>query len=134
MFTRVETNKFIDITTGLLLDRGTSYSPIAYSAVNDQLGYCTGRKFPLDKSEGRNGLSTVLAEVNHRTMPWIEAVMGRKGLLSSMVIHKGSNDIGGGYYAFAWQQGLLRSRTREAKDVFLIDQMNLIRDFCRRLV
>jgi hypothetical protein len=133
MFTEEEIEQFIDITTGLLLFQGERYAPVAYSYVNDVLGYRTGRKFPLDRSAGRNGLAGVLAEINNRTMPQIEAVIGRKALLSSMAIHKNSNDIGRGYYAYAWQQGLLRSRTRAARDMFLVDQMRLINDYCKRV-
>ena len=126
-------DQYVDITTGLLLFQGKKYDPIPYSSVNDELGYQTGCKFSLDTPEGRCGLGGVLAEVNNRTMPQIEAVMGRKGMLSSLAIHKGSNDVGNGYYAYAWQHGLLSSRTKEAKVTFFVQQLKLMHDYCKRV-
>ena len=129
-----EWDQLVNAATEILLEQGRKHDPtISYSALNTLLEERTGQaKFNLDLQEDRNALGGVLADVNDRTLPMIESAMGRKALLSTLVMHKGSSDLGGGYYAYAWNQGMLTSRTAEARDLFLVQQLKVIADYCKR--
>ena len=133
MFAPEEWEQFLALTKAFLLERGAMYGPVSYSAVNGMLGVRTGRNFDLSTWKGQNDMSRLLAEVNDQTLPEIEAVMGRRVLLSTLVMRKGGSDVGKGYYSYAWEHGLLRSRTKPAKDAFLVEQLQLIREYCRRV-
>ncbi|MBP1819256.1 hypothetical protein [Mycobacterium sp. OAE908] len=119
----------------ILLEQGRRPDPrITYSDLNQSLGERTGlTPFRLDTEQGRWAIGALLAEVNERTLPEIEGLLGRKALLSALVWLKGGGDLGGGFYDYAWQKGMLKSRTSDAKLVFVSQQIHLITNYCNRM-
>lgn len=133
--TEDEWDALVATATDVLLEQGRRHDPtISYSALNQLLEERTGiPRFDLDAQQGRNAIGSVLGAVNDRTLPEVEVEMGRKALLSALVWHKGSSDLGGGFYDYAAKLGLLSSRTPAAKDLFLVQQLKIITDYCKRV-
>lgn len=130
-----EWEQLIATATEILLEQGRQHNPtMAYSALNELLEERTGQpKFDFGQQQGRDAIGALLADVNNRTLPDIEAEMGRKALLSALVWHKDSPDLGKGFYDYAMRLGMLNSRTQEAKDMFLVQQLRDIADYCHRI-
>ena len=121
----------IDVLTQL----GRTYGEkITYSELNQLLAARTGQpEFDLRVQSGRDAVSLLVAAVNDRTAPEIEAAIGHRALLSALVWLKGANDPSGGFYTYAMQHGLLSNKSREAKDEFLIRQLKLVTEYCQSL-
>lgn len=133
--TEEEWEQLITTATQVLLEQGRRHNPtIAYSALNELLEERTGQaKWDFSRQQDRDAIGALLADVNDRTLPDIQAEMGRKVLLSALVWHKDSPDLGKGFYDYARAQGMLDGRTREAKDIFLVQQLRDIADYCNRI-
>ena len=127
--------RLIDVATQILLERGRQHNPtIAYSALNEMLAEQTGQpKFDFGLQQERDAIGALLANVNDRTLPEIQAEMGRKVLLSALVWHKDRPDLRKGFYDYARKLGMLDGRTQEAKDIFLVQQLRDIADYCKRI-
>lgn len=130
-----EWEELVEAAIDLLLGQGRKANPtLTYSQFNDMLAELTGQpKFDFTLSQGRDAVGAILAYVNDRTLPDVEAEIGRKALFSVLVMHQGGSDHGGGFYTYARQHGMLTSTSQEAKDRFFVQQLKDIADYCERV-
>lgn len=99
---------------------------ITYSALNNHIAEVTGQSpFDLHDVYDRHDLGLVLGEVNDRA----HALVGDKVLITSLLLHKGSDDLGVGFYGYARRAGLLLPGMD--KDQFLIEQEKKVREALR---
>jgi hypothetical protein len=127
--TEEQWDQLVATATEELISRGGSAEPtIHYSDLNNVVAAQTGQPtFDLSTDQGRWALGAVLGEVNDRTYPVIGA------LLSALVWHKGSDDLGHGFYDYAQRRGMLRQRaTRDEKLIFLAQQVRALLAYCGR--
>jgi hypothetical protein len=109
-----------------LVKRGLKPSAtITYSELNNHMAEVTGQPpFDLSTEQGRHELGLVLELINERAHP----LVGDKVLITSLVLHKGGEDLGKGFYAYAQSKKLLFSDATEYDKLeFLIDQMHKAR-------
>ena len=130
-----EWDELVAAATDILLEQGRKPDPrINYSTLNRMVAEQTGSEpFGLDTDHGRWAIGAMLAEVNNRTIADIEAVLGRKALLSVLVWLKDSGDLGNGFYDYARQLGLLKGRSADDRMVFLSEQMKTVAEYCRQI-
>lgn len=133
--TEEEWEELIEAAIEMLLEQGRMANPtLTYSQFNDLLAERTGQpKFEFRSPQGQVAVGEVLAEVNNRTLQDVEALIGRKALLSVLVMRKGSSDHGGGFYTYARQHGMLMSASAAAKDKFFVQQLKDIGVYCTRI-
>ena len=108
------------------LGRKNDNETITYSALNNHIAEVTGQSpFDLHDVFDRHDLGLVLAEVNDRA----QALVGDKVLITALLLHKGSEDLGVGFYGYARRAGLLLPGMD--KDQFLIEQEKKVREALR---
>lgn len=130
-----EWEELVEAAIDLLLKQGRRANPtLTYSEFNDLLTERTAQpKFDFTLSQGRDAVGAILAEVNDRTLPDVEAEIGRKALFSVLVMHKGSSDHGGGFYTYARQHGMLTDTSEDGKLRFFVQQLKDLVDYCKRV-
>ncbi|SIJ89507.1 Uncharacterised protein [Mycobacteroides abscessus subsp. bolletii] len=124
-------NEFVTASTELLLEHGTR---IYYKQLNDAVADRTRlRSFDLEDIHERSALGHVLGKVNHRTIDDIEAVMGKRAMLSALVWLKQDTDqFGTGFYKWAVDNGLLPPGSDDdARLIFAAEQTGLAQGYCR---
>ena len=104
-----------------------SNETISYSALNNHIADVTGQSpFNLNDVYDRHDLGLLLGEVNDRA----HALVGDRLLITSVLSHNGSDDLGGvGFYGYARTAGLLLPGMD--KDQFLIEQEKKVREALR---
>lgn len=104
--------QLITTTTEILLEQGSRHSPtMAYSAPNELVEEQTGQpKFDFGLQQDRDAIGALLSDVNDRTLADVEAEMGRKVVLSGLVWHKDSPDLGRGLYDDASKYRIFNGR------------------------
>lgn len=75
----------------------------------------------------------MLGDANHRTISDIEAVMGKRAMLSALVwLKQGRDQFGTGFYKWAVDNGLLpRNPHDDMRLVFAAEQTGLAQGYCR---
>jgi hypothetical protein len=124
-------DEFVTASTELLLEHGTR---IYYKQLNDTVAERTGlRPFDLEDVHERSALGHVLGDVNHRTIDDIEAVMGKRAMLSALVwLKQGRDQFGTGFYKWAVDNGLLPPNPDDdVRLVFAAEQTGLAQGYCR---
>ena len=131
--TQEQWDEFVEVSIDLLLERGTR---IFYGELNNTVAQRTGLpRFDLETEQGRKGLGHILGDVNDRTIDDIQAVMGRRAMLSALVWLKDSGDqFGKGFYQWGIDNQLLAPRNpgEQARLIFAAEQTGLAQTYCRR--
>jgi hypothetical protein len=108
------------------LGRKNYDATITYSALNNHIAEVTGQSpFDLNDLYDRHDLGLVLSEVNDRA----HTLVGDKLLITSLVLHNGSDDLGVGFYGYARRAGVLLPGMDKTQ--FLIEQEKKVRDALR---